>query len=380
MSQETAIFQGAINEPAASEVVAPAANDWGSRSHVQTLVIMAATAFGIYLCYRLALPFLPALAWALALAVMFAPFQRWLESKLKHPSLAASVSVLVVGLIVVVPAIFVAQRLVTESARGAEIIQAKVESGEWRRTIEAQPRLASFANWIDRKVDLSEPVKDVANWLTATAGSIVKGSVVQVIGFVLTFYLLFYFLRDRRAALQSLRSLLPLSGAEMDRLFGRVGDSIHATIYGTLVVSAVQGLLCGLMFWWLGLPAPLLWGVVMGLLAVVPVLGAFVIWIPAALFLALEGSWGKALILTVWGGVVVAGIDNLLYPILIGNRLKMHTVLAFISVVGGLILFGPSGIILGPVALTITTALLEIWRGRAAAEAVAHRVGGVVRI
>ena len=193
-----------------------------------------------------------------------------------------------------------------------------------------------------------------------------------MIGFCLTFYLLFYFLRDRRAALQSLKSFSPLSGPEMNRLFGRVGDTIHATVYGTLAVSAVQGLLGGLMFWGLGLPVPLLWGVVMGLLAVVPVLGAFVVWIPAALFLALEGSWGKALILTLWGGGVVAGIDNLLYPILVGNRLKMHTVLAFISVVGGLIVFGPSGLILGPVTLTFTLVLLETWRSRTEAEPHAH--------
>ena len=79
----------------------PTANDWGSRSHVQTLVLMGATALGIYLCYRMAVPFLPPLAWALGLAVLFTPFQRWVESKLKHPRLAAFVSVLVIGLIVV---------------------------------------------------------------------------------------------------------------------------------------------------------------------------------------------------------------------------------------------------------------------------------------
>ena len=353
-----------MNERATRPPVAPVASDWGSRSHVQALVLIGATALGIYFCYRLVLPFLPPLVWALALAVLFAPLHRWLESKLKHPSLAAAVSVLGVGLIVAVPATFVAQRLIMESARGAEIIKTKIESGEWRRAIEAQPRLAPLANWIERQFDLPGTAKAVATWLTTTAGSIVKGSVVQVLGFVLTFYLLFYFLRDRRAALQSLRSSLPLSRVEMDRLFGRVADSIYATVYGTLAVSAVQGLLGGLMFWWLGLPAPLLWGVVMALLAVVPVLGAFVVWIPAALFLALEGSWGKALILTLWGGVVVGGIDNLLWPILVGNRLKLHTILAFISVVGGLILFGPAGLILGPVALTITAVLLEIWRNR----------------
>ena len=164
--------------------------------------------------------------------------------------------------------------------------------------------------------------------------------------------------------LETMRSLSPLSQAEMDRLFNQITDTIHATIYGTVVVACVQGTLGGLMFWWLGLPTPLLWGLVMGLLAIVPVLGAFVVWIPAAIFLALEGSWEKALILILWGGLVVSSIDNLLYPMLVGNRLKLHTVPAFISLVGGLTLFGPAGIILGPMAVTITMMLLEIWRTR----------------
>jgi predicted PurR-regulated permease PerM len=353
-----------MNTGETNPAAAPIVNDWGSRSHVQTLVLMGATVVGIYLCYRLATPFLPALAWALALAVLFCPLQRWLESKLKRPSLAAVVSVLVVGLIVVVPVTFVGQRLAHEAAQGAEIIKTKIESGEWRHALEAHPRLAPLADWMERQ-NLPGTIKAVTTWLTTTGASFVKGSVVELVGLLLTFYLLFFFLRDRRAALQLLRSLSPLSEAAMDRLFGRVTDTIYATVYGTLAVSAVQGLLGGLMFWWLGLPAPLLWGLVMAVLAVVPVLGAFVVWIPAALFLALEGSWGKALILTAWGAVVVGGIDNVLRPILVGNRLHLHTILAFISVVGGLILFGPSGLILGPVVLTITTKLLEIWRDRA---------------
>jgi len=359
-----------MNKCKTSQADLPAADDLVSRSHVQALVLIVVTILGIYVCFKLVLPFLPALVWALALAVLFTPFHRRLETRIKHPSLAASITVLMVSLIVAVPGIFVGQRLVMESARGAQIIQTKVESGEWQRAIEAQPRLAPLAGWIEQKFDLPGAVRDLASWLTATAGSIVRGSVVQAIGFALTFYLLFYFLRDRRTALRSLRSLSPLTQVEMDRLFGRVGDTIYATVYGTLVVSAVQGLLGGLIFWWLGLPAPLLWGVVMGLLAVVPVLGAFIVWVPAALVLTMEGSWGKALILTVWGMMVVGTIDNLLYPILVGNRLKLHTVLAFVAVVGGLILFGPAGLILGPVTLAVTMVLLEIWSSRTAAEAV----------
>src|SRR5665647_1870889 len=122
------------------------------------------------------------------------------------------------------------------------------------------------------------------------------------------------------------------------------------------------------MFWWLDLPAPVLWGTVMAVLAVVPVLGAFIIWIPAAIFLFLQGSEGKALLLTLWGAIVVGGIDNLLYPMLVGSRLKIHTVLAFVSLVGGLIVFGTSGLILGPVLFTVTRILLEIWSSQNTAE------------
>ena len=147
----------------------------------------------------------------------------------------------------------------------------------------------------------------------------------------------------------------------MNRIFEEIGNTIHATVYGTFIVAIVQGTLGGLMFWWLGLPSPMLWGVVMAILAIVPVLGAFIIWIPAAIFLLLIGSEGKALLLTIWGAVVIGWIDNLLYPMLVGSRLKLHTILAFVSIVGGLIVFGPTGLLLGPIMFTITRILLEIW-------------------
>jgi predicted PurR-regulated permease PerM len=353
-----------MNKPENDRRDASRSDGWYSRGLLEPMVLVVITALGIYLCYRLAIPFLPALAWALALAVLFAPLQRWLESKVKHPGFAAVLSILTAALILVVPVTFVGQRLVVEAAKGAEIIRTNVESGAWRRIIDAQPRIAPIAEWVEQRLDLAGSVRMLAAWLTTAGGSIVKGSVVQVIGFCLTFYVLFYFLRDRREALRSLCSLSPLSDAEMERLFKRVSDTIYASIYGTIAVAAVQGTLGGLMFWWLGLPAPLLWGVVMTLLAVVPVLGAFIVWIPAALLLALQGSWGKALLLSLWGGIVVGGVDNLLRPILVGNRLKLHTLLVFISVVGGLMLFGAAGLILGPLALTLTTGLLEIWRER----------------
>ncbi|WP_295681018.1 AI-2E family transporter [uncultured Nevskia sp.] len=362
-AEQPAVDTGAAGTP---QNALPVDHDWESRKHIRTLVLMAVTAFGIALCYGLVAPFLPALAWALALAVLFAPLQQRLERVIKHPGLAALLSVALIGLIVVVPGSFVAQQLVVQFAKGAQRIQAETQSGDWQRLIEAQPRLAPLVAWVEQRVDLPGVVETLTSKLTAAAGPFVRGSAYQLIGFCLTFYLLFFLLRDRRAALLALRDLSPLNDAEMNRLLLRVDDTILATVYGTLAVAAVQGLLGGLMFWWLGLPAPLLWGLVMSLLAVVPVLGAFVVWMPAAVFLALEGSPGKALILIGWGMLVVGTIDNLLRPILVGKRLKLHTVLAFVSLVGGLILFGAAGLIVGPVILTVTTGLLEIWSARVA--------------
>jgi predicted PurR-regulated permease PerM len=189
---------------------APVALGWLKRTNLQALVLWLTTALGIYLCYRLVLPFFPALAWALALAILFSPFHRWVESRMKRANLAASVTVLVVALIVAVPAIFLGQRLLGESARGAEIIKTKVQSGEWRQAIQAQPRFAPLAQWIEHHVDLPGTVNALTKPLTTTAGTLLKGSVVQMIGFIFTFYLLFYFLRDRRMVLQSLKSCVHL--------------------------------------------------------------------------------------------------------------------------------------------------------------------------
>jgi len=353
-----------VNSPRINQHSVPINKELALLGRAHILVLATATVLGIYLCYRLAIPFLPALAWSVALAVLFAPLQRWLESKLHRPNFATVISVLLIALIVVVPLTFLGQRLVVQATQSAALVETKVKSGEWRSALNAQPRLAPIIDVVEQQIDLPGTLRTFAGWLSNAAASAVKGSVYQLIGFCLTFYLLFFFLRDRRAILDSVRSLSPLSDAEMERLFGRIGDTIHATMYGTLAVSAMQGLLGGLMFWWLGLAAPLLWGLVMALLAIVPLLGAFIVWVPAAIFLALEGSWGKALVLTAWGVLVVGTIDNLMRPILVGNRLKLHTVLAFMSVVGGLILFGPAGLILGPVTLSATLVLLEVWRNR----------------
>jgi predicted PurR-regulated permease PerM len=327
---------------------------------IGTLVLAAGAAAGIIVCIFLAVPFLGALTWALALAILFVPLHARIEKRLKNANLSAVVSVLIISFIVAVPVIFVVERIVQEAATSAAVIQDRIASGAIQRLLDLHPGLAPVGQWIAKQIDLPAIAASLSTWLSNVGTSFVRGSIVQLTEAGLTFYFLFYFLRDQRAAADLLRDWLPLTPVEAEMLFGRVTDTVRATVYGTVLVAVVQGTLGGLMFWFLGLPAPVLWGLVMALLSIVPVLGSFVVWIPAAVLLALNGDWGKAVVLTVWGGVVVGGIDNLLRPMIIGNRLRLHTVPAFVAMVGGLVVFGMSGFILGPLAVSVTIVLLRI--------------------
>lgn len=324
--------------------------------------LIAVTVLGLFLSWLITAPFLGPLTSAIALAVIVLPLHRRIEIRVKHAGAAAALTVVATAIVVIGPVLFVGERLLAEATSAARLLSDSANSGAWRNMIADHSGLASAAAWIEAQINLPRTAETAIAWLTGSATSLVQGSGAQLVGVLITFYFLFYFLRDRRQALAAVAVLSPLGKSDMIALTARVAGTIRATVYGTLVVAMIQGWLGGLMFWWLGLPTPLLWGIVMGLLAIIPVLGAFIIWIPAAIFLLMTGHEGQALILILWGTIVVGGIDNLIYPILVGNRMKMHTVPTFIALVGGLIVFGVPGLILGPVVLTVTMFLVGYWR------------------
>jgi predicted PurR-regulated permease PerM len=337
------------------------------------LPLAVASLAGLILCVLVAWPFLGAITWAVTLAILFASLHKRVEKLVRRPNIAALLTTAVVVVVVVVPAVFVAQRLITEATSGIQSLQARVEGGELQALLDRYPRLAPFGAWIDQQFDLPSMMSAIATWLSNLGAVFVRGSLLQVAEVFITFYLLFYFLRDRLAAKATITAWLPLEEDEAEQVLQRVVETVHAIVNGTLAVAAVQGTLGGLMFWALGLPTPLLWGLVMGLLSIVPVLGAFIVWIPAAVLLLLDGSWIRAIILAAWGGIVVGGIDNVLRPMVVGRRLRLHTVPAFISIIGGLLLFGAPGFILGPLAGTMTMLLSGFWARRKAAEHSPHR-------
>jgi predicted PurR-regulated permease PerM len=241
---------------------------------------------------------------------------------------------------------------------------------------------ANVSDWVNnhpsldniwQEFDLAAEAPALFDRLRPGAVAVVSTPLYLLMQTLLTLFVLYFLYRDEALAIDSLRSVLPLSERETDRLFQRVDDTINATIFGTVTVAMVQGIMGGIMFGFLGIQGATLWALIMGLLAIIPYLGTFVVWGPAAAILALQGEWGKAAILVAWGGIAIALIDNLLYPYLVGQRLRQHTVVSFVAILGGVALFGATGVVLGPVVVTLAFFLLDLWQRRTEHGASAER-------
>lgn len=343
---------------------APNGGPWLTRERLLVLVLLLATALVCYLCYRIAAPFVPALTWALALTVIASPLHDRISRLTDRRTIAAGLTVLMVGVTLVAPAVFVVREIAGEIGRNVDKVDDQVIAKQWKQAARDNPRLAPMMRWLEDEVRIGEQATRLSERFIGGTSGFLSATVYAMGTLLVTMYLLFYFVRDRSGLMGSLRAVMPLWTVEADQVFERVRDTIYAIVYGTLTVSLVQGILGGLMFWWLGLPAPITWGAVMALLSVLPAFGAAIVWIPAAVYLALDGDWTRALILVAWGTLIMGLVDNVLYPILVRNRLRLHTVPVFISILGGLVVFGAAGLVLGPVVLAVAVALLEIWRMR----------------
>lgn len=350
---------------------------WFTRERLLTLILGFATLLGVYVCYLIAKPFIAPIAFAVALSVAtHRPFL-WLRRRFSSTRVAAAVAVAAVALLIVVPVGALAAYLVQQAAENLADLTQGDPLSNWRGAVERVPPLAGLLSWLESRFDLQSQFGRIGNAMAGNAADLLRGSVQVLTQLAIMLFVLFFLYRDEDKARRMLWQLVPLSREEADRMFARLGNTIHATVNGSLTVAAIQAVLAGSMYWALGVGAPALWGAATFIAALVPVFGTVLVWGPIALYLALTGSVIKALVLVGWGVLAVGTIDNLLYPFLVGGRLRLHTVPTFFSIIGGLSLFGPSGLILGPLALAITIALLDVWWertafGQAAEEAVSQ--------
>ncbi|MQA30572.1 MAG: AI-2E family transporter [Luteitalea sp.] len=331
------------------------------------LALTVALVAALYVCWQMLQPFLNVLLWAVVLVVVFMPVHRRIDARLHRPSLSAALSTLLVVITILGPATFITVAVLGEL--GA--LAGTLSTGELQRVIAESPLAQRVLSWLSPYVDIEQLqspeviLQRLQGWSGTLANrtvGVVGGVVSAVVQTLLVVFTMFYLFRDGDAIRYATYDVVPLERSQAAEIVARTREVVAASVYGVLVISAIQGVLGGAVFWALGLPSPLLWGVVMFFLSMIPMAGAFLVWAPAAAYLAFSGDWGKAIFLTAWGVLVVGSIDNFLSPRLVGKRARLHELLIFFSVLGGLQVFGVLGLVLGPVTVAFTLALFEVVR------------------
>jgi len=270
-------------------------------------------------------------------------------------------------LIILVPVALITLAVVNELAGAVQSLQAAVNY-----VLDPNSRLAGpVLNFLSRFVDINQLRSEefLLARLKGVSGQI-AGQTLGFLGGLASFFIqmffvvftMYYFFKDGENISRTIRDSLPLEREQADGIISRTREVIDASVYGVLSIAIIQGILGGLAFWVLGLPSAIIWGVVMTFLSMVPMLGAFLVWVPGAIYLALTGHWAKAVMLAVWGTLVIGMVDNFLRPKLVGSRTRLHELLIFFAVLGGLNVFGVLGVVLGPVVVAITLALVDVYR------------------
>lgn len=331
------------------------------------IAVLATTALALYLCWLMLRPFVTVLEWAAVLVILFYPVHKRLAQKIKHRSLSALLSSLLVIIIIVLPFIFLTIVLANELSGAARNLPENVT-----RLLDSETALTGkVSHWLrehlgedgTRSRDFAvEQIKTAgANLLGQSLGLVgnIIGAIVKAFFVIITMYYLF---RDGDRIVLALPGVLPLSNNQSEAILARISQVVSASVYGVVTIAMIQGLLGGLAFWILGVPSPVLWGTVLAFVCMIPIAGSFMVWLPAAIYLVVTGHWTKAILLTIWGALVISTIDNFLRPKLISNQTKLHELLVLFSVLGGISVFGLLGIVLGPVVLAITLGLLETFR------------------
>jgi len=326
---------------------------------------------GISLLFGLILwPFAGSILWAVVLAILFSPLnQRLLALMPGRRNTAALLSVVIIVVIVVLPVALATTLLVQEIAD----VYAAYQSGELSIGQVLQNARAALPGWASRLPDslsipsltgnperLSALMMEAGRFFAGQAINLGQNTVHVVIGFFIMLYLLHVLLRDGHALMRHVDDAIPLRAEYKSELAGQFALTIRAILKGSFVVAVVQGALGGLIFWLLGIRAPLVWGAGMAVLSLLPVVGTSLIWVPVAVYLIVSGSIWQGILLLAYGLLVIETIDNLLRPVLVGKGTHVPDYLVLVTTLGGISTIGANGFVVGPVVAALFLATWHV--------------------
>lgn len=305
-------------------------------------------------------PFFYPIFWAAVIAVMFYPHYMWLNNYLKMPSLNAGIMVGVVILTIFVPLTLMVTLIVNQAGDlYGQLTLSREDIANWIQLSPLQPYTADLtANWASYA---SEFGQKISSFVLEHIKSITQNSFSFLLKLFLMFYTLFFFFRDGEEILKRLMHLSPLGDQYERMLYNRFTSTARATLKSTLIVACVQGALGGIVFWITGVPGALIWALIMTAICIIPAVGSFIVWLPIALIMLALGNLWQGLTVLLFGIFVISTIDNLLRPPLIGKDIQMHPLLVLFSTLGGILLFGISGFVIGPILASLYLAIMSIY-------------------
>jgi len=313
-------------------------------------------------------PFYGAILWAVILALVFAPVHRRIRGAMpERHNLAALVTMGIVVAIVLLPLALTAASLASE----ATSLYERVQSGDLNLGRFLQEFLNALPAWAsgilsrlgvtdvgDVQKGLTGLLKEGSQFFATQAVVVGQGTANFILSVFIMLYLLYFLLRDGAALSRSVKAAVPLAPEQKRALFEKFAVVVRAMVKGTILVAVVQGALGGLIFWLLGIHAPVLWGVVMAFLSLLPAVGAAVVWLPVALYLLATGAVWQGVVLIAFGAGVIGLVDNVLRPYLVGKDTAMPDYVVLISTLGGIAIFGLNGFVVGPL---IAAMFIAVW-------------------
>jgi predicted PurR-regulated permease PerM len=347
------------------------------RKNAAKLLLIGLTAIALYVCFLLFRPYLTPIVFASMIAMVFYPLHHYTQRISRSPTLNALTSTLATLLLTVVPLSFVLIALSNELTDLYHDLAAKsAESGGVvAYFLRGSERLDAWASehfsipGLDLRAMVLNRLQTISSSLLHFGANLVSNLFSLVVNGVIAVIVLFFLFRDGKQVVSKLMSALPLGQDRVAELGNRIQATVVTNFYGSFAVGALQGTLTGLSFWALGIKSPVLWGMVTGVCSLVPFVGSATVWVPASILLMLAGHPIKGLILLGLGAGVIGTVDNIVRPLIIHKRVRLHPALVLFSILGGLQLFGVLGLFLGPVILSVTAALLQMLQKDVAGEA-----------
>jgi len=335
---------------------------------VSAAVYLAIVLLLFYLFYKIMSPFLITIAWAMVMSIVFYPLYTLFLRLLNRRWAASLITLLVILTVMMVPFMYMVAILAREitdlystiEKNGIDAV-ANIQSHPLMQEITR--KLSSYRVMQDFNLQESivSTLKSIGQYFVKHVSGFFTNAVVLILNFIIMCITIYYFLIDGETLTEYLKKLLPFSEKQKARLVGRVKETVTAAVYGQVAVGIAQGTLGGISFWVLGLSSPVLWGTVMAIISFVPLFGTFLVWGPASIILVLSESYAKGFGLFLFGALIISSVDSVLKPLIIGGKAKLHTLLVFFSVLGGIKFLGFLGFILGPLVAALCLSLFEIF-------------------